>query len=234
MTTTSENLLNLQDIDTVHDRLTRRLAAITAELHATDELIAARSAQQAAAQLVQQQRAARKDLELADASLEARIKQAEQRLYSGLVKVPKELLDLQNDVASLKRQKNALDDQLFAAMVALEEGEAKLQACTTTCTRIEAEWRASQGNLSTELTQLEQDLAIKAAEQAAARAALSAAHLASYDQLRRRKNGLAVVELTGNLCEGCKVRVPAHVMQQLSQGEQLARCPNCERILVRI
>jgi predicted nucleic acid-binding Zn-ribbon protein len=30
------------------------------------------------------------------------------------------------------------------------------------------------------------------------------------------------------------VRVSAHILQQLSQGDQLSRCGNCERILVRV
>ena len=207
---------------------------IKAALHETDELIAARSALSRAEEAVVRKRAERTDLELADASLETRIKQADQRLYSGVVRNPKELLDLQNDIASLKKQKNTLDDQLFAAMVALEEAETELQTCSDTFTRVEAAWRANQGDLATELTQLEQDLAVKTVEQTAARAQLRASDLAQYDQLRRRKGGVAVVETEGNICGACGVRVTAHVLQQLSQADHLARCSNCERILVRV
>jgi predicted nucleic acid-binding Zn-ribbon protein len=232
--TKAELLLDLQDVDSVIDRLTRRLSEIKAALHETDELIAARSARRAADESVTHKRAHRKELDLADAALETRIKEADKRLYSGTVKNPKELLDLQNDIASLKRQKNTLDDQLFAAMVALEEAENELKACTDTLTRVEAEWRASQGDLATELTQLEHELAAKTAEQTAARAQLSAPDLAQYDQLRRRKGGVVVVEMEGSVCGACGVRVSAHIVQQLSQAEHLARCGNCERILVRL
>ena len=233
--TKAEALLDLQDIDSVIDRLTRRLTEIKASLHETEELIAARSALRAAQESVTQKRATRKDLELSDASLETRIKQADQRMYSGLVKNPKELLDLQNDIASLKRQKNKLDDQLFAAMVALEDAENELETCTRNDARIKAEWLASQGDLAGELTQLEHDLAEKTGEQVEARAQLGAPDLVTYDQLRRRKGGVVVVEMENNsLCGSCKVRVPAHVLQQLSQAEHTTRCPNCERILVRV
>ena len=232
--TKAELLLDLQDVDSVIDRLTRRLSEIRAALHETAELIAARSALRAADESVTQTRAQRKDLELADASLETRIKEADRRLYSGTVKNPKELLDLQNDIASLKRQKNTLDDQLFAAMVALEDAETELKTCSDSLTRIEADWRASQGDLATELTQLEQELAGKTAEQTEARAQLSAPDLAQYDQLRRRKGGVAVVEMAGNVCGACGVRVTAHILQQLSQADHMARCGNCERILVRV
>ena len=232
--TTAETLLTLQEIDSVIDRVTRRLADIKAALHETDELIAARAALRRAEEAIVRKRAERKDLELADASLEARIKQADQRLYSGIVKNPKELLDLQNDIASLKKQKNTLDDQLFAVMLALEDAETELKICSDTFTRVEAEWRAGQGDLATELTQLEQELAAKTAEQTATRTLLRASELTQYDQLRRRKAGVAVVELEGSICGACGVRVAAHVLQQLSQSDHLARCSNCERILVRV
>jgi predicted nucleic acid-binding Zn-ribbon protein len=232
--TTAESLLTLQDIDSAIDHTTRRLTEIKAALHETDELITVRSAVRRAEDDVVRKRATRKDLDLADASLETRIKQAEQRLYSGTVRNPKELLDLQNDISSLKKQKNTLDDQLFTAMVGLEEAETELQKCSDAFTRVEAEWRASQGDLITELAQLEQALSTKTAEQTDVRAELRAADLTLYDQLRRRKGGLAVAEMTGNNCGACHVRVTAHVLQLLNQADHLARCSNCERILVRI
>jgi predicted nucleic acid-binding Zn-ribbon protein len=230
----AELLLDLQNVDSKIDRLNRRLTEIRAALHETDELKTARLARRAAEESVTQKRAQRKDLELADAALETRVKEAERRLYSGVVKNPKELLDLQNDIASSKRQKDTLDDQLFAAMVALEEAEAGLKACSDTLLEVEAEWRASQGDLASELTQLEQELAERTVEQTEARAKLSATDLAQYNQLRRRKGGVAVVEMEGSVCGACGVRVTAHILQQLSQADQLARCGNCERILVRV
>ncbi len=231
--TTAETLLDLQENDSVVDRLTRRLAEITASLHETDELIAARTARHTAEEIVTHQRAQRKDLELADSALESKIKQAEQRLYSGQVKNPKELLDLQNDISSLNRQKSTLDDQLFNAMVALEESEATLTACSGAYARIETDWRTSQSDLVREQTEVEAELTGHRQTQAELRAELPAAKLTLYDQLRRRKGGLAVVELNGSMCSGCGVRATAHVMQQINQ-EQISRCGNCERILVKV
>jgi predicted nucleic acid-binding Zn-ribbon protein len=153
-------------------------------------------------------------------------------LYSNAVKILRTARST-NDIASLKKQKNTLDDQLFAVMVALEEAELELKTRTETFTRVAADWRASQGELAAELTQLEGELAEKIAEQSAARAKLSVSDLAQYD-LRRRRSGMAVAELEGSVCGACGVRVAAHVLQQLSQSDQLARCSNCERILVRV
>jgi uncharacterized protein len=229
----TDTLLELQDTDAVIDRLAKRLAEIKASLHESEQLIAARQARQQAEQLATQRRAARKDLELADATVDDKIQHAEKRLYSGAVKNPKELLDLQNDISSLKRQKTKLDEQLFEAMLQVESAETAVQQCTADFAQIEAAWRHSQSDLITEQAQLEANLANEHRDQAAARAVIPATDLALYDQLRRRKAGVAVVELKGQLCGGCGVRVTASVMQQVGQSDQYARCGNCERILVR-
>jgi predicted nucleic acid-binding Zn-ribbon protein len=227
-------LLDLQAIDSTLDQLNQRLAAVKADLRETDELIAARRARAEAEQLVRQRRAERKDLELAAAALDDKIQQAEKRLYGGLVKNPKELLDLQNDIHALKRQKTTTDDQLFAAMLALENAESTQTRAAAEAARIEADWHAAQTRLQAAGVELEADIARQTVEQQTLRAGLGEAELALYDQLRRRKGGLAVVEIMGSTCPGCGVRVTANVLQQLAQsGQPYARCGNCERILVR-
>jgi predicted nucleic acid-binding Zn-ribbon protein len=229
----AELLLDLQAVDSKIDRLSKRLAEVKAAQRATDELIAARQAANDAEHIAAQKRSARRDLELADASVDDKIKQADKRLYSGLVKNPKELLDLQNDISSLKRQKATLDDQLLDAMVTLEEAEAVLTRSLAARDQIEAAWKISQSDLIAEQTQLETELARQFEEQIAARAQLSQIDLVLYDQLRRRKGGVAVVEVNGSTCSGCGVRVTAAVLQQLGHADQFTRCGNCERILVR-
>ncbi len=231
---TAELLLDLQDTDLAIDRLAKRLGEVKAAQRETDELIAARQAAQDAEQQVVHHRSVRKEIELANTALEEKIQQAEDRLYSGRVKNPKELLDLQNDIGSLKRQKTALDDQLFDAMVALEESETRLNQHAADRLHIETDWRAGQSDLFNEQTQLEVELKKHTQDQVATRARLNATDLALYDQLRRRKGGLAIVEVSGNMCGGCGVRLTASVVQQLNQASQLARCGNCERMLVRL
>jgi len=228
-------LLDLQEIDLTLDRLTKRLTEVKAARRETDEVKAAQAAAQQAEVSAVHDRAAHKELEATAATLDMKITQAEQRLYSGVVKNPKELLDLQNDIASLKRQKATLDEKLLQAMLSLEEAEAALKQRLAGQQQIEAAWRASQTDLAAEQIQLEADITQQTLEQTGTRAQLSAADLALYDQLRRRKGGLAVVEMDhNNACRGCGVKPTHSVVQQLRQGDQLARCGNCERILAQV
>ena len=227
-------LLDLQEVDLTLDRLNKRLAEVKAARRETDEVKAAQAATQQAEAAAVHDRTARTELEATATALDIKITQAEQRLYSGVVKIPKELLDLQNDIASLKRQKATLDEKLLQAMLSLEEAEAALKQRLAEQQQIEAAWRASQTDLAAEQIQLEADITQQTLEQTGTRTQLGAADLALYDQLRRRKGGLAVVEMEHNACNGCGVKPTHSVVQQLRQGDQLARCGNCERILVQV
>jgi uncharacterized protein len=227
-------LLDLQEIDLTLDRLNKRLTEVKAARRETDEVKAAQAAARQAEKIAVHDRAARKELEATTTTLDTKITQAEQRLYSGIVKNPKELLDLQNDIASLKRQKATLDEKLLQAMLSLEEAEAVLKQRLAEQQQIEAAWRASQTDLAAEQTRLEADITQQTLEQTSTRAQLSASDLALYDQLRRHKSGLAVVEMDHNACRGCGVKPTHSVVQQLRQGDQFARCGNCQRILVQV
>jgi uncharacterized protein len=230
----AETLIDLQAIDRVIDQLNKRLGEIQTALNESKKMKAARQAVAATEQLAAQNRSTHAELEAENVTLAAKLDENEKRLYSGEVKVPKELIDLQNDVAMLKKQKAALDDKVLATLTKVDEADAALKDRRAELETIEAEWQASQTDLIAEQTQLNSEVSQHLQEQGKFRAVLEAADVALYDQLRRRKAGLAVVELEDGACNGCGVEPTADVIRLLNRGEQIARCSNCERILVQV
>jgi predicted nucleic acid-binding Zn-ribbon protein len=230
----AEALLNLQAIDRVIDQLNKRLSEVQFGLNESAQLKAARQAAQTAEQLIVQTRSAHADLETENTALTAHLAENDKRLYSGEVTAPKELIDLQNDVAMLKKQKAALDDKVLAAMTKADEAEAALKDRQSELEKIETEWAAGQVDLLAEQEKLNGEIAAQKAETTTFRAELSASDLTLYDQLRRRKGGVAVAELDGEACAACGVEPTADVIRQLNRGDQTARCSNCERILVQV
>ncbi len=56
--------------------------------------------------------------------------------------------------------------------------------------------------------------------------------LKQYEQVRRARRGLGLVEIVDNQrCGGCSVRLPIHVIQKARRGRGVVRCPSCGRIL---
>lgn len=53
-----------------------------------------------------------------------------------------------------------------------------------------------------------------------------------YEQVRRARRGLGLVEIINNeRCGGCNVKLPIHVIQKARRGVGVTRCPSCGRIL---
>ena len=46
-----------------------------------------------------------------------------------------------------------------------------------------------------------------------------------------RRGGLAVVEIRGGTCQGCRMHVPPQLFNQIQRNEQVILCPSCQRML---
>jgi len=173
-----------------------------------------------------------RDLELEIEGLSTKITASEKRLYSGSVTNPKELSDLQDEIASLKRRCSALEDQLLEAMVYSEEAQATLATCRTALADTEASWQEAQSALKNELSELEARLITAQDERERLRPAIAADDLALYDKVRDRCGSITVTTLRDGVCGYCAVAPSSTKLARIRNGRELLQCGNCGRILL--
>ncbi len=231
--TQGADLFRLQCLDSERDEKQQRLAEVEAALGESEALRHARQALENAEALVRERTLRQRDLELQIAGLADKTSRSEQRLYSGKVKNPKELEDLQAEVASLRRRRQQLEDELLETMIEREEAETERDRARAHLERTEALWKTQQIDLKAERESLHAALAELEGARSALLPGIEAAVLSAYRTLRRRKGGLAVVQLRDGACGGCGVSVSSHLEWQLRQ-DTLTYCDNCERIIVRL
>jgi len=227
----AETLCRLQTVDLEIDERNRRLEEVKASLEGNEELRRVRQALQDGEKKLSRQRTKLRDRELEMRSLTNKIASVEDRLYSGRIKNPKELANLQGEVQYLKRRKGELEDQVLEAMIEVEESETSVTEQRERLARLKDDWQAAQARLSAEQRELINRLSQLKAERAELHRTIEAGALALYEDLRRRKGGRAVALLKGELCQGCGVTLPTSKVQQARQGEVLTLCGSCERIL---
>jgi predicted nucleic acid-binding Zn-ribbon protein len=180
---------------------------------------------------VAQLRSEQADVEQTQADAESKIKQIEARLYDGTTTNSRELDNSQRDLTQHRNQKAAIEDRLLELMVALEGATARLNAARADVARLTSDWTNRQGGLRAEYTKLKARLPADQARAAAARAAVPAAFLRTYDHLRPRHGGRAVAELDGDTCSACRVQAPPSKLEPARFGEELVYCGNCGRLL---
>lgn len=173
-------------------------------------------------------------LEQEIATLDSRRKSEEGRMYSGLITSEKESEALRTELQSIKGRKRDLEDELIEVMEELEGLESLIKTLQDRHTELTAK--------VTELTEARDhaagDIDAEIAERHAERERLAGEvpeeMRAHYEELRERKQGLAVAELQGRSCGGCRLELTAIELEELKEdtAKGLSKCPQCGRILV--
>ena len=225
------SLLQLQGIDLEIDVKQNRLKAIEVALgedptvkKAQHDLLEAQAQTHTARVVVQ-------GLEHENQSLAQKIADVDGRMYGGKVSNPKELQDLQNDVAFLQRRREALEEKQFEALLTTEAAEVLQRDVQQRLERAESAAAEAHGSLREEREQLRVDLARLQVNRDQAAAPISAADLEIYTRLRQSKKGRAVSELDEGACTACGVAPSSSRIQDARQGNDLILCGSCGRIL---
>ncbi len=223
------SLYRLQQIDSRLDEIQHRLGEIAALLGDQSTLNAARSALQQHEE--QCTAAARAQKKLEDELQAVRRKKSanQQRLYSGQVKNPKALQDLQEEAAALTRRINELEDRLLEAMLQREEICTARDQAQAALHELQARLGGQQAVWLDEQRQLEEENDRLQAQRATLLTQIAATALEQYETLRQRKRGRAVARIDEGACEACGAMLPPSLIQQARQGQ--AHCSSCGRIL---
>lgn len=225
------DLWRLQETDSALDARRGTIDDARARLGESEEVEAARAAVAEKAIALRAAEASQKDLELQADAVKSKIAPAEQKLYSGAIKNPKELADLQHDIDQHKRQLSALEDQDIEALSAVEAADGELRAAKATLEALEAAWREEQAELGERIERLTAEVEEYQIERRALASELEPDLLRTYDHVRRAHQGRGVARLDRNLCLGCRISLPVSTVNRARAGSALVQCPNCERIL---
>jgi|YNPNPStandDraft_1061719.scaffolds.fasta_scaffold109548_1 predicted nucleic acid-binding Zn-ribbon protein len=226
----TEALYHLQTLDSQLDAVQKRLAEITTLLNENTAVRTAQAALEQAESALRHWQTRLTDLELERTQLQQEAAATEDRLYSGRVTNPRELLDMQNKLAELRHRHTELEEPLLEAMVSLEESQTAVKQAQETLERVKQEQASTVGALSAEQAKLNTKLQDLQAQVAQARTAVQPASLSLYDRLRQRTGGLAVSVMEDESCGSCGVEISSQLAQQVRHGEVIL-CPTCGRIL---
>ncbi|HEX6385781.1 MAG TPA: hypothetical protein VF177_14020, partial [Anaerolineae bacterium] len=184
-----QQLYRLQQIDTEIREKKQRLGEVLRAQKEPEALLAARHQAETAAVELQRWQIRHKDLNLELSSLNNKARSSENRLYSGNVRNPKELEDLQKEVESLSRRRSALEDDILEAMIMVEETQAEKAAADEAQAEMEAEWEQRVAGLKAQQNELALRLNTLNGLRQKQVALITPDLLAEYEQLSQRRGG---------------------------------------------
>lgn len=225
------DLWSLQETDSALDARRASLEDAQSRLGETDAPIALRARVDALRGAHRAAASTQKDIDLEAEQLKSKIAPAEKKLYSGAIKNPKELADLQADIDSMKRHLAAIEDRDLEALATLETAETELRSATSELEDLEAAWQKEQADLRDRVARLSGEISVYEQQRDDRAECVAPDLLKRYIHLRRVHQGKAVAKLDRNLCLGCRISLPVSTVNRARSGNTLVQCPNCERIL---
>lgn len=170
------------------------------------------------------------DSELEMKGVEAKKKQIEDRLYSGRVRNPKELGDMESEVQMFKRQIDELTDRIIPLMDDLEQRRAAAAAAKDQIAQAESELAAIRETFETTGNRLREEIAALRQQRAEAASAVDPALLRRYEEVQRHRGDPALVPIETNVCPSCHITIPSDTIRALERDLSVQTCESCGRI----
>ncbi len=225
-----EKLLRVQHHDQKIKSIDKELAGIPLEADdIRDRLVADQKAVEGAKAEMQQTEVAIKNLELDVATrrntigklkvqqFETRKNEEYQRMGLEIERYAAEITDLEDREIELMEKAEAQKQAFETARAGLAEKEGEV--------------KDELEDLDALAGKLRDDRASEVAERDRLAVSVDSGVLDNYHRLFKSKNGMAVVGLVDEVCQGCHMKVVKSTVIEVKAEQHLAHCENCGRIL---
>jgi predicted nucleic acid-binding Zn-ribbon protein len=233
MNTDLERLITLQRLDTATDTARRTLgseaareAALAARLEAAQQRVAAAKARFAENQTAR--RAIEKDVAVHQGRL------SKFRDQAMAVKTNQEFAAVQKEIGFAQSEIKALEDKELEGMLEADELTALLKKAEADLAAEQKAIEADRRAMAAEQKELEAAIEAMTKERATLVAGLNPGVLLTFEQVARKRNGIAVAEARDGICTICHVRLRPQVFNTVLRNEQILQCDHCNRILYYI
>ena len=223
-------LMDLQTIDRQLQELEQSLSSIAGRV---DQLRGENQTNQAELDRLTDQdkeiTAARKKAERELAEGEVRIRNKRMRLT--LVRNDKELQALTHEIESLKETNQRLESELLTSMEGGDTRTARIKELTEALAKGRTDLAAAEKEIAAEVEELKSSIGKtrKSREKVAQNVEVNL--LARYQMIFSRRAGVAVALAKGGTCQGCRMRLPPQLYNEIQKHLQIHFCPACQRIL---
>ena len=164
-----------------------------------------------------------------------RIKKDENRLNAGQGS-PKELEQMQHEIGTLQKRKSDLEDGELEIMLRFDAAKAKVDTLKSNDAglkklKIELEARFEAASKA-----LQDEIESESVKRNAQAPAIDKALVDLYEKVRSATDGIGAALLVGNTCDGCHLAITPVELEKIKAmpADDVVRCEECRRILVRI
>ncbi len=159
----------------------------------------------------------------------------QQRLDSGAITSPKDLENLQREIASLAKRQGDLEDIVLEVMERRESAQERVAELTERVGAVQGKVDDATARRDAAFEEIDGEVATVTKEREVIASAVPADLLKLYDKLREQQGGIGAAKLYQRTCQGCRQELAITELNEIRQAapDTVVRCENCRRILVR-
>jgi predicted nucleic acid-binding Zn-ribbon protein len=158
----------------------------------------------------------------------------QQRLDSGALG-PKDLENVQRELTSLARRQSDLEDVVLDVMERRETAQERATELAARVGALQAEAAEAEARKSAALEGIDAEGFTAAKKREVIAKTVPDDLIKLYDKLRSQQGGVGAARLYQKRCEGCRLELNITELNEVraAPANQVVRCENCRRILVR-
>jgi len=225
----AKQLYQLQEVDLKLESNEQALHQIASQLGESQAVIRAQAELKLEHQRLEELKREQHSAEWEIDDLVTKLASAEEKLYGGSIRNPKELTNLQHEIDGMKTKRDQLEDKALEIMDQVELTEASVASLTSQLNQLEAEWHRQQQQLSSRMEQLKTIMSDLEHKRQLLLAKIDPQAVEFYHELKKQKK-TAVAKVEQGICLGCRISLPTTELQQTRSGN-LVQCSSCGRIL---
>jgi uncharacterized protein len=147
------------------------------------------------------------------------------------VKTNQEYHAIQHEISFAQTEIKKLEDAVLEHMVEGDDLAAMVKRADAELAAEQKAVDADRRALSADAVTLQAALEQLGAERAAVVAAIDKPVLSLFEQIARKRHGVAVAEARDGICTICHVRLRPQVFNNVRRNDSIVQCDSCNRIL---
>ncbi len=158
-----------------------------------------------------------------------KVKKWEGRL--GEIRTPREYAALSREIDIARKTNESQSEQVKQLAATASELQKGLDDVEERLAEKEEQAQADLQALGKHAAEYEERLRALEAHRADTAKLVDPGLLGKYEQIRRRRAGVAVAPVVGSTCRGCNRNIPPQLSIILQRADTIEICPNCQRII---
>jgi predicted nucleic acid-binding Zn-ribbon protein len=235
LSTTIDLLAALQEID---QRLKQKELSLQ-ELHQQVSAIAA--AMETKAREAEEQLQRIDELEIRRRETERQLKEEEakikeKRVRQNRIRNERELMAVRREIELMKETNGKLEEEGLQLLEQIEQEKNRLAQTYAQIEELKGKMTQQTTQVETEIASLEIEAQNERKERETIARDIDADLCARYERIFAKRGGIAVAEIRADTCQGCYMRIPPQMSNQIRSSVQqntgtIFHCPHCGRIL---